>query len=429
MGDAAMSNASSPPFVEPSDLKLVFVRVCAHLLLAGLLICLPALGDSRFLFSGFILFVAAPFAGWAGLKFRDPAYCWIVPLCDLSLIIFAAWCMPVIWTGALCLALMVALSPSISLHPRSNLIYAGYGVWMLIGMGSAFWLRVPQANSVISEGWILLGIAAVYPTLIVYANWQRQRALALLEQAQLLAAVSDMSGSVAHDFNNVLMAISGHAELVGIELPKDHPAQESLQEVVDGTSRASLLCGQLLAFGGRGKHDCTTLDLTEEVHTIVGLLRPALPSGVSIDVAPFSAHLYVFGERSEIQQVLLNIIVNAGEAMSSAGGRIAVSLARSNDRLREEAVVTVQDHGPGMVPGVLHRIFDPFFTTKDRGHGLGLASVKRIMRACGGDVEIDSEPGQGTRVVLRWPEAAQPATVKSRRRSQASGSTTIEAAL
>lgn len=399
-----MPGSRSTPFEEPSTTKLVTVRVFGHVLLALIILALPVLGESRFLLSGFILIIAAPCVCWAGLRFKDPAHCWVDPLCDLALIIVAVWFMPLLWTEALCLGLMVALSPSVSLHPRSNVIYACYGALLLAGFGLALLIHEGQQDAVIPEAWLLVGILAIYPTLLVYANWQRRRAITLMERSNLLTAVNDVSGGVAHDFNNVLMAISGHAELARLQLPEDHAAQGSLREVVDGTSRASLLCGQLLAFTGTEKRERTVLDLTAEIQTIVGLLRPALPPGVSIEVSPFSAHLNIHGDRSEIQQVLLNIIVNAGEAMSETGGAINVSIARATHRPTNEAVITILDQGAGMPKEILRRIFDPFYTTKDRGHGLGLASVKRIMNSHDGEIEIDSEPGAGTRVTLRWPE-------------------------
>lgn len=399
-----MSTLKSTEFSEPSSARLVLVRVLGHVLLALLIVSVPALGEERYLLAGFILLIAAPCVCWIGFRFKEPTHCWIDPLCDLTIIIITAWFMPIVWTGALCLALMVALSPSVSLHPRSNVIYACYGLLMLVGMGSAWLVRVPAIDGMISEGWALLAIAAVYPTLLVYANWQRQRSMVLLERSHLLTAVTDVSGGVAHDFNNVLMAISGHAELASLELKSDHPAQESLREVVDATSRASLLCGQLLAFSGSGKHGRETLNLSSELENIVGLLRPALPTGVSVAVHSDAPEICVYGERSEIQQVILNVIVNAGESMRLSGGTISVHIARSELNLSKCAVVTVKDTGTGIDSDALERVFDPFYTTKDRGHGLGLASVKRIMSAHAGEIMIESDVGVGTTVTLCWPE-------------------------
>lgn len=404
-----MSSASPNPFTEPSDLRLVCVRVFGHILLALSVLAVPELGDNRYFLTGFIILLGAPVAAWIGLNFKNPSQCWLDPLCDLTIIIIAAWLLPEVWVAALCLGLMVSLSPSVNLHPRSSLIYAGYGTWLLIGLGSAYWLRVPTSTARLSEGWLLVAVAAIYPTLIVYANWQRRRASTLMEQAHLLKAVTGLSGSIAHDFNNVLMTISGHTELAILSLPHGHPARNALEEVVNGTTRASLLCGQLLAFTGKEKHGRVVLDVNAEVQRIVDLLRTAMPSGVNIQITPLPEPVYIYGERTEFQQVLLNLIVNAGESMDVKGGLIEVTIGRKNFRLIKEVVVTVKDQGAGIPADVLDDVFDPFYTTKDRGHGLGLASVKRIVLANAGEIELDSQSDRGTQVTVSWPET-QPDT-------------------
>ena len=143
--------------------------------------------------------------------------------------------------------------------PRSLWIYTGYALLLVLAMGFAAVVHeVPD--------WFvpLLVVTMLYPAVLYYAFWQVRQITQLRERAQRMQSLTELAGNVAHDFNNVLMGISGHAELAELSLPKDHPARRSLGEVIQGTDRASLLCGQLLAFSGRGVTHRQPLDLAQE---------------------------------------------------------------------------------------------------------------------------------------------------------------------
>ncbi len=298
---------------------------------------------------------------------------------------------------------MVALAPSVSLHPKSYLIYGGFAAFLLGGLSFAAWVHNV-------DGWVvpIAVVAALYPSVIYYAHWQVRRADELRARSHLLQGITQLAGSVAHDFNNVLTGVSGYAELALHDLPPDHPAAKSLNEVINGANRASLLCGQLLTFAGRNVKTLQTINLSEELEMIAGLLQPVVPKGVHLKIVDCPADIYVKGDRSQLQQVVMNIIINAGEATTQTPTDIELTLHQESDGQQQWAVLEVADRGSGIPQHALEKIFDPFFTTKERGHGLGLASALRIMEAHEGTIEVDSDIGKGTTVSLRIPSMAPP---------------------
>ncbi|MEM9620276.1 MAG: ATP-binding protein [Pseudomonadota bacterium] len=322
----------------------------------------------------------------------------------MTVILVCVQFVPNVWHAALCLGLMVALAPSLSLHPRSHWIYALLGTLLITGMSLTAVIH-NVANSLLP----ILGITAVYPSVIYYAHWQVRSASALKERSELLSSMGQLAGSVAHDFNNTLMSISGHAELAILELPDQHVARDSLDNVVDAATRASLLSRHLLAFAGRGVTADGRLNLHDELQTITALLAPVVPKGVSIQFTSNTESVWIQFDRAELQQVLMNVILNAGEAMRGKPEVIRVML-HHNQQTRDWVEITISDTGSGIAETNLPNIFDPYFTSKEQGHGLGLATAKNIMLKHGGEISMTSKVDQGTAVSLKLRTIAAPAT-------------------
>ncbi len=377
---------------------IMLFRIAGQICIALLALLFPEVGQHRYLLAGVLLLVCVPLTIFLNARFRDSDAGWVEPLFDLVLVVVLVHFVPDVWMVALCIGLMVALAPSVSLHPLSYRIYGLFAVILIGGMALA-----ASAHGV--DDWLLplLAVAAIYPSVVFYAHWQVRRADALRERSQLLQSMTHLAGSVAHDFNNVLAGVTGHAELALAELPDDHPANAAVREVINGASRASLLCGQLLSFS-KLVPGSQQLDLKQEIRTLVGLLEPVVPKGVRIEFEQSPSDVWVHADRSQLQQVIMNVILNAGEASADVPAVVEVSLLTETEGAGW-AVIKVRDRGDGIADEDLERVFDPFYTTKEKGHGLGLAGARRIMLLHGGEVSLASRKGVGTTVTLRLPLA------------------------
>jgi nitrogen-specific signal transduction histidine kinase len=232
-----------------------------------------------------------------------------------------------------------------------------------------------------------------------------------LRQAQKMEAVGRLAGGVAHDFNNLLTAILGYAELL-LDADPSSEVKHSADEILKAGERAASLTKQLLAFSRKQVLQPKILDLNEVLAEIDGLLRRTLGEDVRYETER-DAHLWrVLADPGQLQQVLLNLAVNARDAMPEGGVlRIAtrnVSLRAANlpeiPKVAEGDYVLLEvgDTGHGMDTETLSRAFEPFFTTKERGKGtgLGLSTVYGIVKQSGGYIHIESDPGKGTRVLV-----------------------------
>ncbi|ANM31813.1 hypothetical protein ABI59_22995 [Acidobacteria bacterium Mor1] len=238
-----------------------------------------------------------------------------------------------------------------------------------------------------------------------------------LDRKQRLESLGLMAGGVAHDFNNMLVGIMGHASLAKLPDRSAGDMREHLSQIENGAERAAELCGNLLTFTGSRPLDKRPSDLNELARQIDRLLIRALPENVSLslDVARDLPRLEI--DRSQLQTVLLNIIVNASEAMPPEGGNIVVrtraaeldqeyfSQAHTTDPLPSGryAILEVSDDGTGMSGDTLGRLFEPFFTTKAQGKGLGLSSALGTIRSHGGAISVKSRLGFGTSFELALP--------------------------
>jgi len=221
-----------------------------------------------------------------------------------------------------------------------------------------------------------------------------------------LRAVGLLSAGVAHDLNNVLAMIMGRVSLWEMDPSLPDSVKKSIGQVLDACERGRAIVARLHRVGMRKAKKPKPVHLARVVNEVVQLAKPkwknlAMASGIQysfkIDVPE---NLKVFGHENELAEVFLNLILNAIEAMPD-GGCISIKAVEGDDTV----VVAMQDDGEGIPKAVLGRIFDPFFTTKAQGSGLGLSIAHRIVKDHGGNIEIDSEPGQGTKVVMELPKA------------------------
>ncbi|MGE0857899.1 MAG: PAS domain S-box protein [Gammaproteobacteria bacterium] len=231
-----------------------------------------------------------------------------------------------------------------------------------------------------------------------------------LLQAQKLESLGRLAGGVAHDFNNLLQVQKGYCSLLATRLAGHAEARAQLAEIEACTDKASALTRQLLAFGRKQMIETCVFDLAHTVTTLSTMLRRLLGEDVALEVATPGTPCWVEADRGQIEQVLVNLAVNARDAMPD-GGRLRVTLAeRVVADGRADVELTVSDDGVGMDAALLERIFEPFFTTKDAGigTGLGLATVHAIVLQNGGRIEVDSAPGAGTSFRVSLPASAPP---------------------
>jgi PAS domain S-box-containing protein len=238
-------------------------------------------------------------------------------------------------------------------------------------------------------------------------------------QTQKLESLGLMAGGIAHDFNNLLTGVIGHTDLARGQLPPGHPVREHLDRAMDGARGAAELTQQMLAYAGRSRTERRPVDLAQLVAQMGHLLQVSVSRRSSIRYAFAPALASVEGDPAQLRQVVMNLILNAGEAVGEGGGALVLSLSEASHTSAElvspwvaeplpagrYVTLEVRDDGVGMDEATLQRIFDPFFSTKFTGRGLGLAAVLGIVRAHGGTIQVESAPGEGTTFRVRLPAA------------------------
>jgi PAS domain S-box-containing protein len=253
---------------------------------------------------------------------------------------------------------------------------------------------------------------------------EKKRIQARLVQAQKMEAIGTLAGGIAHDFNNLLGAILGYASFLKRHIQPDDRLFKSVQTIEAAAERAAELVQRLLSFSRRGPQEATPFSLNAMVEETMRLLSRSIPETVAIDPHLAPDLPAVEGQETQVQQALLNVCLNARDAMPQ-GGTLEIStaeagaadlatpgLARGERGERRFLVATVRDTGVGMTPEVLSRVFEPFFTTKARGKGtgLGLATSYAIVKAHGGAIDVTSEPGRGTQVRIVLPASKRPSS-------------------
>ena len=230
---------------------------------------------------------------------------------------------------------------------------------------------------------------------------------AQLRQSQKLEAVGTLAGGVAHDFNNLLTVITGHAELALLRNGADEKLKKDLVNVMEASERASRLTHQLLAFSRKQVLEPAVLDLNEVVGDIVPMVRRIIGEHVRIVFEPARDLPHVMADRGQLEQVVMNLMINARDAMPD-GGTITL---RTGTR-HAQVLLSVADTGIGIPEEIRQRIFEPFYTTKapGKGTGLGLAMVYGIVKQSGGSIDVASEVGRGTTFSITLPAAASDPT-------------------
>jgi two-component system, cell cycle sensor histidine kinase and response regulator CckA len=237
---------------------------------------------------------------------------------------------------------------------------------------------------------------------------------AQLRQSQKLEAVGTLAGGIAHDFNNLLTIIQSCATFLSRDLPDSSGLQADVVEIHKATRRASELTQQLLAFSRKQVMELRDLDVNRHVINFVTMLRRVIGHGITIETALAPDTWPVYADPGQIERVLMNLGVNARDAMPDGG---TMYVRTENVAIRHDntsglaagdyVMLTVEDTGTGIDPDVLPRIFEPFVTTKPPGvgTGLGLATVHGIVEQTGGAIHVTSTPGRGTRFTVFLPRA------------------------
>ncbi len=243
-----------------------------------------------------------------------------------------------------------------------------------------------------------------------------------LRQAHKMEAVGRLAGGVAHDFNNVLTAIFGYVDLLLDQITEDDPRRGDVLEIRKSAERAATLTRQLLAFSRKQVMQPRVLDLHDVVVSLEKLLARLVGEDITLKIASAGGLWPVKADPGQIEQVLMNLIANARDAMPEGGVldvRTANELVESPDivqrpdlRQGRYVTLTVSDTGEGMPEHVRRHIFEPFFTTKEhgKGTGLGLATVYGIIKQTGGSIYAESGSGRGSRFVIYLPAVEEPHT-------------------
>ena len=282
--------------------------------------------------------------------------------------------------------------------------------WRVRKDGSTFWANA-VLNAIFDEAGQLLGFAKVTRDLT-----ERRAAEERLRQAQKIEAVGQLTGGIAHDFNNLLTVIAGNIEALQRRLPEG--ARDNLRPLTDaalrGTMRAALLTHQLLAFSRRQPLEPKAVSVNTLISGLSEMLRRTLGESILIETVLTGGLWLTFADANQLESALLNLAVNARDAMPD-GGKLTIEAANVSldEKYAGQAEITagqyvgifVSDTGIGMTPEVIAQAFEPFFTTKEigQGTGLGLSQVHGFIKQSGGHVKIYSEIGAGTTVKLYLP--------------------------
>jgi signal transduction histidine kinase/CheY-like chemotaxis protein len=287
-----------------------------------------------------------------------------------------------------------------------------------VGPFAAF---TPGVTLVLLHAYLLLAWISGQTLAAVRAEWAEalQRRVALEEQlrhSQKMEAVGRLAGGIAHDFNNLLTAIIGYTEILMVGFEPGDPRRADAEEIARAAMRAADLTRQMLAFSRRQVLQPRILDLNATLMKVEPMLRRVIGEDIIMTIAPRAQHPQVRVDPGQIEQVIMNLVVNARDAMPR-GGRLTVETA---DALFEPGLeppeahpgpyvmLAVSDTGVGMTPEVRARIFEPYFTTKEvgKGTGLGLSTAYGIVRQSEGFIQVNSEPGLGTTFRIYLPRVA-----------------------
>ncbi len=237
-----------------------------------------------------------------------------------------------------------------------------------------------------------------------------------LQQSRKMEAVGTLAGGIAHDFNNILAIILGYAELASNDVPESNPISGALKEIFKASIRARDMIHQLLTFSRKAEEERSPIDMAPILKESMKMLRCAIPASVGFTLHISSDVYDVLGDAAQINQIAMNLVTNAADAMFEEGGILEVTLG--NILLQKEKVcldrvlspgsyvrLRIKDTGEGIEPEIMDRIFEPYFTTKQvgKGTGMGLSVVHGIVKRNGGGLLVESEPGKGTVFEIYFP--------------------------
>ncbi|WDP86089.1 MAG: response regulator [Desulfobacter sp.] len=250
---------------------------------------------------------------------------------------------------------------------------------------------------------------------------RREKMEAQLNQAVKMESIGTLAGGIAHDFNNILGIILGNTELGLGKIANDHPSHKNLSEIKNASLRAADIVRQLLSFSSKTEPVLNPIDIVPLIHDTLKFMRSSIPSTVDIKQMIIPKMAVVMADPVQINRILMNLCINAFQAMPDEKGVIEVT-ARVIEILEKDALsmngvfpgfylrIRVSDSGQGIDPDILDRIFDPYFTTKDvgKGSGMGLSVVVGIVKAHNGEIQVDSTPGQGSQFSVYLPLVFSP---------------------
>jgi len=293
----------------------------------------------------------------------------------------------------------------------------------LLGLdGRSRWIHLRLATlRVDAEGNIDVLGSARDVTRLKTAEQERERMARHVEQVQRLESLGILAGGIAHDFNNLLTVIRGSAQLALGELADGMPAKARVARIAEAAQHAGSLTDQMLAYAGKSSPERTPIDLAELVASMADLLRASVSERCELSFEAPGALSVIEGDANAMRQVILNLVLNAAEALGDAGGRVVVSaavVAITREELRnafgnrqvapgDVVELAVRDFGCGMDAATTARVFEPFFSTKFSGRGLGMAAVLGIVQAHQGAICVESALGQGTRMRVLVPQSAR----------------------
>jgi len=263
---------------------------------------------------------------------------------------------------------------------------------------------------------------------------EKERLETQLRRSQRLETIGTLTGGIAHDFNNILLPIIGYTDMA-LQKISDEKVKGYLSAALAGANRAKDLVRQLLTFSRQAEHDKTPVDICEIVRDSVHLLKSLIPSSITIALDIPKQCKYIFADRTQIHQVIVNLCTNAAHAMEETGGTLTLSVghrlfttkaqtpAEGIEPGKEYLIITVTDTGIGMTDDVMEHIFEPFFTTKsmDKGTGMGLSIVHGIVASHEGIIQVSSRPNEGSSFTLYFPVVDAISPTEKEKLTQARG--------
>lgn len=378
----------------------LLLRALGIILLGVIAWTFPSVGENRFLLGGLLIFLIAPMALTLERFLPMTRFGPTQPAFDVLITITVIHLAPNAWHAALIAGGLTANSTSVHLCKTAAWSYPILNAVFLTGMVLAAVIHeVPQWHLPI------LAYLACLPSLTSYVHWNVSRYFEMTERSQRLQNLSLIAGGVAHDFNNILAGILGYADLAKTQVNKGQAPVEALDSLLTNTRRAKLLTGQLLAFANRELRSETRFELVSEVEELIPLLK-SIAKCHDIRLQSSTAEIHIRADRAQLQQVFMNLILNAAESMESrADGIVKVNLELREDDQNQsaECICTVTDTGCGIKESSLSQVFTPFYTSKQHGHGMGLACTERIVTEHEGSIEINSVFNEGTTVRVTLP--------------------------